>query len=946
MAIYVRILTSLILGVGLTAGATAKPQAADREIAKIFETYAKPGQPGCAVGVMQDGKLAYASAFGSADLEQGRPLDSYSEFNLASVSKQFTAFALLLLEQQGKLSLDDPLVRYVPELDASAPGVTLRHLLHHTGGLRDYIGLLTLQGRKEQGSATAYEALDVLARQQAPDAKPGVAFDYSNTGFFLLGVVIERVSGQTLVKFAEDRIFRPLGMDHTYFVDRYPVRSSRVARGYMQNGDSFDVDESVWEQTGDGQVHTNVHDLALWDENFYTAKVGGKAVIGRMLETGSLNSGERFDYAAGLRIGEFRGLPTVSHTGSWAGYRAALLRFPQQHFSVAVLCNREDAEAIAFAESIAEVYLREVMRPASAAASPEETLQNVTATSGWQPGSLARFAGAYYSAEAKARCVLVERDAALVLESCDDGRQLRPGKPGEFVAAGDSYRLRFPVDADAITGFDYDGEGLHGLHFNRVDAAPTLIINASIVDGSGAPARRGAVRIAGDRIVAVGALQPAAGERIVDAGGLTLAPGFIDTHSHHDRELFEQREALAAVSQGVTTIVVGQDGSNTWPVKDFFDRLQETPAAINVASYVGHNTIRATVMGDNFKRRATPAEIEHMRFFVAEGMRAGALGLSSGLEYDPGIYSSSEELIELAKEAGKFGGRYISHIRSEDRWEWQALDEIVRIGREARIPVQVSHMKLGMIDWWGQSRRFLDVLERARREGVEITGDVYPYESWHSDLGVLFPKRDFTNRKTAEYALAHVAPADGLIITSYSPEPELVGLSIAQIAERKGMQPADTLMDLIARSRAPGSRESVMGRGMSPDDVAALIAWPEANICSDGSLASRHPRGAGAFTKILRVYVREQKLLSLEEAIHKMSGLAAAHMGFTDRGLIKPGNFADLVLLDPAQVADRSTITEPGAISTGISKVWVNGVVVVNEGEATGAHPGQVVRRK
>ena len=481
----------------------------------------------------------------------------------------------------------------------------------------------------------------------------------------------------------------------------------------------------------------------------------------------------------------------------------------------------------------------------------------------------------------------------------------------------------------------------------RPAAAPptTVIVNASIVDGTGAPARRGAVRIVGQRIVAIGALEPADGETVIDAGGLTLAPGFIDTHSHHDRGLFENRAALAAVSQGITTIVVGADGESTYPVAELFERQAKTPAAVNVATYVGHGDLRAAVMGADFRRHATADEIGRMRALLSAGMQAGALGLASGLEYDPGIYSETAELIELAREAARVGGRYASHIRSEDRYFWDAVDEIVRIGREARIPVQFSHMKLAMVDWWGQSRRLLDVLDRARSEGVDVTGDVYPYEYWQSTLTVLFPARDFANRESAEFALRSISPPDGLLISEYTPEPALEGLTVAQIAERKGMDPAATLMDLIARSQVEGAREGVIGTSMRADDIAALVAWPHSNICSDGSLTGMHPRGAGAFTKVLRTYVREQKLFGLEQAIHKMSGLAAAHAGIADRGAIRPGAFADLVLFNPAEVADRSTIERPEALSVGIAKVWVNGVAVFAYGRPTGVYPGMSVRR-
>jgi N-acyl-D-amino-acid deacylase len=477
-------------------------------------------------------------------------------------------------------------------------------------------------------------------------------------------------------------------------------------------------------------------------------------------------------------------------------------------------------------------------------------------------------------------------------------------------------------------------------------ATSTLIVNASIVDGTGSPARTGAVRIDGDRIAEVGDLEPRRGERVIDAGGKALAPGFIDVHSHHDDGLFEMRDAAPVVSQGVTTIVAGQDGSMTWPVAELFERLEKTRVAVNVATFVGHGDLRIDAMGkDDYRRHATPEEIERMRQGVEEGMKAGALGLATGLEYDPGIYSASEEVIELAKEARRHGGRYISHIRSEDRFFWNAIDEIVRIGREAQIPVEVTHMKLAMKDWWGQSARLLAVLDKARAEGVNVTGDIYPYQYWHSDLTVLFPRRDFTNRKEAQFVLDHVTPADGIILTDYSPEPSLVGKSLAEIAKSKGTDPAAELMDLIARSSGEDDSQSIMGRGMIDEDIDALIVWPHASICSDGSLDSMHPRGRGAFTKVLRVYVREKKLLTLEEAIRKMTGLSAANVGIADRGLIRPGAYADLVLFDPATVADRATFEDPKALSTGIDRVWVNGVVVWEDGKASGALPGRGIRR-
>ena len=472
-----------------------------------------------------------------------------------------------------------------------------------------------------------------------------------------------------------------------------------------------------------------------------------------------------------------------------------------------------------------------------------------------------------------------------------------------------------------------------------------MITGARVIDGTGAPERMASVRIVADKITEIGALFPRSGELVVEAHGQVLSPGFIDTHSHHDIGIFTEPAALAATSQGITTIIVGQDGSSDLPVGQLFGMLKTTPIAVNIGSYAGHNSIRARVMGKAFKRAATRAEIARMRKEVKTDMLAGAIGLSTGLEYDPGIYSAKSEVLTLAKEAARYGGRYISHIRSEDQFLWAALDEIVEIGRVTKMPVQVSHMKLAMIDWWGQADRYIAVLDRARNAGIDITGDVYPYEYWQSTLTVMFPNRDFTNRTSAEFALKHLAPSEGLLLSAFSPDPSLVGKTVAQVAAERGIDSADALIQLIAEAQVPGAQEAVIGTSMRADDVAKLIAWPHSNISSDGMLKDRHPRGAGSFTRVLRRYVREQPVLTLEQAVHKMTGAAAKHMGFADRGVIRPGARADLLLFNPDTVADRATSDNPSALSDGITRVWVNGEVVLENGLATGLYPGRPALR-
>ena len=280
---------------------------------------------------------------------------------------------------------------------------------------------------------------------------------------------------------------------------------------------------------------------------------------------------------------------------------------------------------------------------------------------------------------------------------------------------------------------------LSGCDTQPGSASPDLIFtNAYLIDGTGESGRMTDVRVRGDRILEVGSLTPTDAETEIDATNLVLAPGFIDTHSHHDGGL-EEGGALAAVSQGITTIIVGQDGGSPLPLSDFFTRMETATVAVNVAAYAGHNSIRRRVMGDDFRREATLEEIEKMKVLLESELESGALGLSTGLEYDPGIYSSTDEVVELARIAASVGGRYISHMRSEDRAFFSALEELLLIGRETGIPVQVSHMKLAMKSLWGETGRVLSMLDAAREEGINVTADVYPYEFWQSTMTVLFP---------------------------------------------------------------------------------------------------------------------------------------------------------------------------------------------------------------
>ena len=470
-------------------------------------------------------------------------------------------------------------------------------------------------------------------------------------------------------------------------------------------------------------------------------------------------------------------------------------------------------------------------------------------------------------------------------------------------------------------------------------SASILIRGGRVIDGTGDPARSADVRLEGDTIVSVAPkLGPVAGERIVEARGKVVAPGFIDVHNHSDRQLFDKLDASTQTAQGITTLLVGVDGGGPLPVGDFLARLDATPAAVNVATMVGEGNVRKKVMGEDFKRPARPDEVAAMRDLVAQAMAEGAFGLSSGLEYDPGYYSTTDELVALAEVAARRGGFYATHIRNEADETMRALAEAVEIGWRARIPVQISHLKLGTVGVWGRTAEALRILHHAAREN-DVTADWYPYNFWASTTYVLTPGREWDDRRSWVKGLTDVGGAENVLITKFPPDHSYDGKTLAAVAVSKGQDPADVLMDIVRRGNA-----DILGTSMSEADVAAFLRDPLVMVSSDGGIEIAHPRGAGTYPRVLGRYVRERHDVPLVTAIRKMTGMPARRLGLADRGLLRAGMKADVVVFDPRTVIDRSTATDPQARPAGIEHVFVNGVEVVEGGRTTGARPGRALR--
>jgi N-acyl-D-amino-acid deacylase len=497
-----------------------------------------------------------------------------------------------------------------------------------------------------------------------------------------------------------------------------------------------------------------------------------------------------------------------------------------------------------------------------------------------------------------------------------------------------------------------------------------VIKNGRVVDGTGNPWIHADVAVQNGRIVRIGTIPSTDAKRIIDASGLIVAPGFIDVHTHVEGSLEAQPGAPNFVYDGVTTMITGNCGGSSTNLRTYFDTLRMQGISVNVGSLIGHNTVRMKVMKMAF-REPTAREQVDMETLVEQAMKDGAVGLSTGLIYTPGTYARTPEVVNLAKMASRYGGVYASHIRNEGQNVKQAVEEAIQISREAHIPVEISHFKVASKPLWGNSTETVAMVEAARREGLDVTVDQYPYTasstslesiipSWalaDGDSAVLVRFRDSASRtkirnemleslkknlrKNYEYA----------VVANYKPDTTFNGLSINQINQKLGRKnsaetEADLVMDLMEKANL--KRIQMVYHTMSETDVETILRYPNTMIASDAGVAKLgsgmpHPRAYGTNARVLGRYVRERHIIPLEEAIRRMTSLPAQRFRLTDRGLIRPGYAADIVLFDEKTVSDRATYDQPHAYTTGISWVLVNGTPVIENNKHTNQRPGQLL---
>jgi dihydroorotase/N-acyl-D-amino-acid deacylase len=526
-------------------------------------------------------------------------------------------------------------------------------------------------------------------------------------------------------------------------------------------------------------------------------------------------------------------------------------------------------------------------------------------------------------------------------------------------------RLIFGVLVILVLGFDQT---------SRAQNPPydLLLRNGRIVDGSGSPWYRGDVAIKGDTIVLIAPSINASAKRTIDLGGQVIAPGFIDIHTHARRGIFDVPTADNYVRQGVTTLIEGPDGSSPVPLAPFFARLEALPKSVNIASFIGQGSVRSAVIGD-VNRKPTAEELNKMRALVEQGMKDGAFGLSSGLFYVPGTFTPTDEVVELAKVAGRYGGIYISHMRDEASGVIDSVKETIAIGERGGLPTQVTHHKIIGKGNWGQSVVTLRLIDEARARGVDATIDQYPYTASSTGIAsALLPAwaleggRDDVLKRLKDKATRARIKAEtirlireergggdpkNVVLARCDWDTSLAGKNLAEVTRLRKMAPtisnaAEAALWLVEQGGCQGIFHAI-----SEADLVRILRHPATMIGSDGEIpifgrASPHPRSYGTFARVLGVYVREKKTISLEDAVRKMSSFPAQRLGLTDRGLLRPGMKADIAIFDPARVRDLATFDKPHQYAEGFSYVIVNGQIVFEAGVMTAARPGRVLYRR
>jgi N-acyl-D-amino-acid deacylase len=861
------ILASICAATNL-ATADLVPDFGDAVDAIAQELVDEGATPGMSIAIARGERILYVQGHGLANIDERIQASPTSIYRIGSVTKQFTAAAIMQLVEQGKLRLDDPLSKFFPNYPEPGSSATIYQLLYHTAGMKSFTALSSYLERV----AEPVTHDDLISRfiDEPPDFNPGEDFKYNNSAYYLLGVIVEKISGQLYSDFLRERIFAPAGMlDTDYGADDY--LTPRHAHGYKKIGGDFQEDDfvSMTQPFAAGALVSTVEDLIRWNVALRSGKVVSRESYYLMTTPGYLNSGKQLNYGFGLFISNQDWRRMVGHGGGIHGFTCTLNYFPDEDITIAILTNASSARPTQYLKDIANAIFTEE------------------------------------------------------------------------------------------TGRKFD----------------VLIKGGTVVDGTGAERTTADIGITNGEIVAIGDLAKSKSRKTIDAEGLIVAPGFVDVHNHSDTGIALERLKLneGFVRQGVTTVVGGPDGYlDPQGIRRLLDNYSEQGIATNVAFYIGHNGIRKRVMRASQQRPPTEEELEKMRGLVREGMELGAVGLSTGLMYEPGMYSTTEEVVSLAQEVMPFSGTYDSHVRNPVREFFASHSEAALIGREAGIPSKLGHLKGVGLQNAGVIQDVISMVEDQRAQGHVVVADQYPYDgaatSPLKSIVIIPPSlsNDGTTSliellKKSEHReairIASESGVDGgfawlkatgyraMRIVSSKDYPEFVGAYLSDLAEEREINAFDLVCELLLGAN---SQVLITLGAIKEEDLRELLKQPWNMVASDGSYTDAegnsgqsHPRSTGTFPRVLGHYVRDEGVLPLEDAIRKMAWLPARHLGLVDRGRIALGLKADIVVFDPETIAAMSTWDEPGKMSIGVKHVLVNGELVLHKERLTGNTPGK-----
>lgn len=897
---------------------------------------------GASVAVVKDGETILMKGYGLADVELDVKTPPGASYEIGSVTKQFTAAAILLLQEDGKLSLDDEVTKFLPDYPTQGYRITLRQLLNHTSGIKSYTDLAEFNEFSRLDHPRD-ELVAMIGRQPFVFA-PGEEQIYNNSAFFLLGLVIEKMSGMSYSAFVQQRLFDRVGMTNSYYCSERTAKKNH-AHGYENEDGTLVLKGFIdhdWPYAA-GSLCSNTEDLVLWNRALHGGKVLSPSSYAAMTTPETLNDGTKLRYGFGISAADIGGRRVIGHGGGIPGFLSESQYYPDDDLVIVVLLNTSGPVA---PRAIAVDIAIAVLGPAPKRSQPIS-------------GDTSVYAGVYsgLGRGQPSTVTITATDQTLTFMRAGGSKpETLEYRGGQTFAFADTL-VTFEPSNGAVNRLRLDiGFGNNLLVRQPPQAPYDLIIRGGIiVDGTGAPRYEADVAIAGRSIARVGDLGDATAVREIDAHGLFVAPGFINIHSHATPEGLVTASNM--LTQGVTTEILNADGSGPLDIAAQLASATETGLAVNVGANIGFNSVWTEVVGQS-NRRPTAEEVVRMRGLVAAGLTAGAWGVSAGLDYKPAYFAQTEDVISVLEVARSSRTYFANHDRVTPELGFSSLAgmaETIDIGVRTGIMPLITHMKVQGHEQ-GKAGVITSQMRQATLRGDYTAADVYPYLAGQTGLvAFTIPAWAQDGGRTAmlERFAAPALRARIVEEAEVAMDKRFGGPANVYLPDRK-----QTLKDIMGEMQEPageavvrllelGSPGIIAYFGIEAD-LVAILRHPTSSVsCDCGAVAdeARHPRYYGTFPRVLGRYVREQQVLTWEDAVRKMTGLPAATIGMVDRGLLGAGMAADVVVFDPATVIDHATFDTPTLPSEGIRYVVVNGRLALADGAVIVERAGIALRR-